>query len=1100
MNTETAPAAPATGALQLRLLGPAAWCRPGVDWQQLPRKDAALLARLALEGPQARTGLAGWLWPDVAPSRAHGNLRQRLLTLRRQAGELVAEGEGLLQLHPAVDCDLRPDGCSATALLEAPLLAGLDGADDGVQAWLDEARRQVQARRADLMLGLASAHESRGELAAAMALTERLLTLEPLLEHAWRRLMRLHSRRGDRAAALAAFERCEQVLRHELGVRPDPETLACLHDVETGPGPELAQASALPASLVRPPLQVGRDAERAEMAAAWQAGSAFVLIGDAGLGKSRLLLDWAAAGPGRVIEAARPGDESVPYGALVRLLRRLERQALRPELLWPDAAGAPQQRRELARLLPELGAAPPAPGLQALLMEALDEVFRRAPAAGVQAVLVDDLQHADAASLAVLQRASAIPGLHWGFASRPESRVDLKRWLAASSRLRAVRLAGLSAEATQDLLATCRLRGLDSPGLAGDLHRHCAGNPLFVLETLRHLVLQGGYAAPGAASAGGPAPVLPFPPSVAALLAQRLANLSGAAQDLARVAAAAGADFEAELAADVLGLALLDLAEPWQELEAAQVLRRDGFLHDMLLEAARGGLPDALLRPLHARIAQGLRRRQAEPQRVALHFRAAGLWAEAAEMALAAAARARSLGRLQERLDRLCEAAAGFAQAGQPRALFDARAQEVSARYALQGAVPALALLDELLPQAPDRPAQVRLHLERAGLLLAQYDAQACRGAAQAALTLAESGSDDELSARLLDAASQALAGDARAAADRVAPLHARLRALDDLLLAVNLWGYLAVVYALAGRPDEGIDALQTQRRLAQATGQADDEATALSSLVGQYAQRGDLELAAAEGRQAVLLQTRLGAGLARAGALLNLATVQLSLYALHDALQTVRQAHEACTSLPGAGAELISIVQVTEAEVWLCAGHPQRAAAALGSPLPGEVSVPRQVGRMAQQARVLQALGRGHEAQALWHQVLQAPAGALLVLRAQLMAVQALGLPVAPRLPALVAAAEAAPVAYRALACWVQASTAWRQGDLSAAQAAAQALKDLLPRARHGLPEAEARTCLLLLARRLRGPLAAQAERQSLRAWRQQVLLPARRQLTLAG
>ena len=38
--------------------------------------------------------------------------------------------------------------------------------------------------------------------------------------------MRLHVQRGDRAAALAAFERCEAVLRAELGVSAQQMPLA----------------------------------------------------------------------------------------------------------------------------------------------------------------------------------------------------------------------------------------------------------------------------------------------------------------------------------------------------------------------------------------------------------------------------------------------------------------------------------------------------------------------------------------------------------------------------------------------------------------------------------------------------------------------------------------------------------------------------------------------------------------------------------------------------------------------------------------------------------------------------------------------------------
>lgn len=1091
MTVDAVPQDRPPAGWQLRLLGPAAWRMPGHDWFKLASKDAAWLARLALDGPQPRTVLAHWLWPDVPSPRAHANLRQRLLRLRRQAGDLVLEADGVLRLHPAVACDISAQGCSDALALDAGLLAGVEGVHhEALQAWLDDVRRKHQARRADLMLGQASAHEARGELAAALAVTERLLSLEPLLEHAWRRLMRLHSQRGDRAAALAAFERCEQVLRDELGVKPDPETLACLHSVETGEDRPAPPAGELPTSLVRPPQLVGRDGERAAMAAAWQLGSAFLLLGDAGLGKSRLMLDCAAAGPARIIETARPGDEDVPYATVVRLLRALQRGAPRPGALWPDEASAADERRELARLLPEMGPTPPAHGMQALLTGALDAVFLRAPGAGVQAVLVDDLQHADEASLQVLQRASGQPGLRWGFASRPDSRPAAGRWPAGSTRLHTIPLAGLAAPALQDLLQSCRLPGLDRPEqahhLARDLARHCAGNPLFVLETLRHLVLHGGV--------GAAAGTLPLPPTVEALLADRLLSLSPAAQDLARVAAVAGTDLDAELAADVLQQPLLALAAPWRELEAAQVLHADGFVHDLLRQAALARLPLALRRPLHARIAHSLRARQAEPQRVMAHCLAGGLPAEAGAMALAAAARARSLGRLQERLQRLREASDCFVQAGQPDRAFEARMLEVGACYALEGAPPALALLDRLLPQAIDHDAAVQMHLEQAGLLLSQYDAAGCGAAAAAAARLAAPGSTNDLSARLLGSAAQAMGGDAHAAAEQAGPLRERLLHTADPPVAVNLWGYLAMVYALAGRHDDSIQALQNQRALAQAAGQADDEATALSSLVSQYVVRGDLELAVADGRRAVALQQRLGAPLPATGALLNLAMAQVGLHALHDALDTLQRVHQACPTLPGAGPELACIAQDTESEAWLRAQQPQRAWASLRALAPGAaVSAPRQVGRLAQQARVLQALGRADEAQALWRQVLQAPVGSLSVLRGRLLAALALGAEVDHLVPEVDETARTAPRALRALASWVQAEQALRRRDTAAAHGAALRLQSLLPGARHCiLPEAEARQRLCALLQQLGTPAEAAAERLALQQWHRQVLDPA--------
>lgn len=283
--------------LDLRLLGVPAWRVADGPWRALSRKDAALLCRLALEGTLPRSTLAAWLWPAAATPRAHANLRQRLYKLRQSAAlPLVEETEERLSLGLAVRVDLRQDADAGEIDLEAPLLAGCDGFDgtESMQTWLDDARGQWLLRRPDLLAGQAARHEEAGELAAALALTERLLALEPLLEHAWRRLMRVHALRGDRAAALAAFERCERTLRDELGVRPAPETIALMQAVECGAALPLARQGGAGVLPPRPALLVGREAPLAALHARLGLGVASarpltVVHGWPGVGKSMLL-------------------------------------------------------------------------------------------------------------------------------------------------------------------------------------------------------------------------------------------------------------------------------------------------------------------------------------------------------------------------------------------------------------------------------------------------------------------------------------------------------------------------------------------------------------------------------------------------------------------------------------------------------------------------------------------------------------------------------------------------------------------------------------------------------------------------------------------
>jgi hypothetical protein len=146
-----------------------------------------------------------------------------------------------------------------------------------------------------------------------------LLLLEPLLEDAWRRLMRLHALRADRGAAIEAFERCERVLKDELGLRPSAETIALMRAIESGRfpgapapaslrGPAVPDTAPAPAFLrlpQRPALIIGRGAaledlgQRAGlMSAAGPAEAAppravTVVHGWPGVGKSTLLASLA---------------------------------------------------------------------------------------------------------------------------------------------------------------------------------------------------------------------------------------------------------------------------------------------------------------------------------------------------------------------------------------------------------------------------------------------------------------------------------------------------------------------------------------------------------------------------------------------------------------------------------------------------------------------------------------------------------------------------------------------------------------------------------------------------------------------------------------
>src|SRR5439155_18289643 len=175
--------------------------------------------------------------------------------------------------------------------------------------------------------------------------------------------------------------------------------------------------------------------------------------------------------------------------------------------------------------------------------------------------------------------------------------------------------APLPAEAVHELLDSLALPAIDAQAWSERVFRHSGGNPFFVLETVRALL------EPGADAWADTA--LPAPGSLQRLIAARLAKLSPVALKLARVAALAAADFSVDVAAAVLDQHPLDLLDAWRELEAADVVRGQGFAHDLIREASRAAVPEALRTWLHGRIATALEAQRAAPGRIAPHARAA---------------------------------------------------------------------------------------------------------------------------------------------------------------------------------------------------------------------------------------------------------------------------------------------------------------------------------------------------------------------------------------------------------------------------------------------------------------------------------------------
>ena len=199
-----------------------------------------LLAWLALNpGLHPRSALAGRLRPDVLEESARKTLRDAVYELRRALGPdaLVATRDAVgLADHVVVDVARARAAAAAGNLAAAvdggPLLDGLD-AD-----WAIVAREEHAAEVGTRLAELAAA-----DRVDAIRWARRRIEVEPRSETAHRELIRLLAERGDRPAALAAYDAFAGRLRRELGLAPSEETRALAGAIRRGHArPSLGQS------------------------------------------------------------------------------------------------------------------------------------------------------------------------------------------------------------------------------------------------------------------------------------------------------------------------------------------------------------------------------------------------------------------------------------------------------------------------------------------------------------------------------------------------------------------------------------------------------------------------------------------------------------------------------------------------------------------------------------------------------------------------------------------------------------------------------------------------------------------------------------------
>jgi predicted ATPase len=371
---------------------------------------------------------------------------------------------------------------------------------------------------------------------------------------------------------------------------------------------------------VMTPRFVGRAEELArldELLARAAGGEPLVALvgGEAGVGKTRLAEQLAAAARERGVRVLRGGcvplgEDGLPFAPIIQALRGLVEELDPAELV--TVAGP--TREELARLLPDLAwrldgqaaAGVAAAGVgQGRLFDGLLGVVERLAAIVPLLLVMEDLHWADrstrdlVAFLAGFLRTGRVL-LLLTFRSDELYRLHPLRGLlgelARNRRVQRLELPRLTRAELAEQLAG--LLGADLPArLVDDVYARCEGNPFFAEE----LVLAGDGTGPGG-----------LPPSLQEVLLARVVRLGPAAQQVVRVAAAAGPGVAQPLLAAVTGMDEAQLLDGLREAVDQQLLLPcpggEGYVfrHALVAEAVYGELLPGERVRLHTALASAL--------------------------------------------------------------------------------------------------------------------------------------------------------------------------------------------------------------------------------------------------------------------------------------------------------------------------------------------------------------------------------------------------------------------------------------------------------------------------------------------------------------
>lgn len=567
---------------------------------------AALYLILERKEPVSRRKLEKVLWPDADEAAASHRLRQTLLKLRRS---------GLPVTGNAIRLSL--DTVAASVDYEQLIASAHNGSSDHgsvsvlpdyepevsreFSRWVEGKRDVITGLITPAILGIISQRRSRGDWAGVEYSATGLLRAAPYNEEATLALAEAHAMRGSKLESVRILDRYLGAVGKASGDLRVPATALRKRIVDRAPPPSSSTASVPMLERGTVMQQLGTLLRSARESRA----CACVIRGDAGIGKTRLLTEFAAFAAIQGVASqrvqCRPSDPMRPLSLFIDLVPML--RTMRGAIGCSAETIAYLDRLTRRSALEEVSASGQVdPQFRYSNVEgALFDLFDAIAEETAVLIQVEDVHFLDEGSRSILLHL-----IEWSRNQRVLFALTTREkpgWVfQQSSNVTDIELAPLSEEGAAVMIRSV----LESSGREMDSHyqswciRVADGNPFFLQELARQWAETGTeHRVPG---------------SINAVLEERISRLDASALQLLQVCAILENHSTFDRIEAVLGL------DPHLLLQAFNSLASSGMLQG---EHRQEAAQPYLIQPRHELISTTALQRLARPAQAFLHRRVA---------------------------------------------------------------------------------------------------------------------------------------------------------------------------------------------------------------------------------------------------------------------------------------------------------------------------------------------------------------------------------------------------------------------------------------------------------------------------------------------